>query len=192
MTSILTTAATIRTAIHPQERTALFIDGRELYGATHQLGYDVEDPRWLELFRQHGRPTQAWYFMPTGSGSGRDQILRPFADWLAYHDYTIVPAPARRFMTAGRPDRERAVEIAVCMLRSVAHYDHGVLFSGASVYTPVIERLKRDGKRMTIVSTTRTMPPILSDELRRQADHFIELADVLTVAAAGYGLNRLS
>jgi uncharacterized LabA/DUF88 family protein len=34
------------------------------------------------------------------------------------------------------------------------------------------------GKRVSVVSTLQTQPPMVADELRRQADQFLDLADL--------------
>ncbi|MGZ9034105.1 MAG: hypothetical protein ACXW25_06795, partial [Rhodospirillales bacterium] len=38
--------------------------------------------------------------------------------------------------------------------------------------------IQRRGVRVTIVSTIRSKPPMVADELRRQADNFVELLDL--------------
>ena len=38
--------------------------------------------------------------------------------------------------------------------------------------------LQRKGVRVSVVSSIRTSPPMVADELRRQADQFLELADI--------------
>jgi len=55
------------------------------------------------------------------------------------------------------------------------HVDHMVLFSGDGDFRPLIESLQRQGVRVSVVSTIRSQPPMIADELRRQADNFIEL-----------------
>jgi uncharacterized LabA/DUF88 family protein len=39
--------------------------------------------------------------------------------------------------------------------------------------------VQRRGVRVSVVSTIRTQPPMIADELRRQADHFIELQTLM-------------
>jgi uncharacterized LabA/DUF88 family protein len=55
------------------------------------------------------------------------------------------------------------------------HVDHIVIFSGDGDFRPLIESLQRQGVRVSVVSTIRSQPPMIADELRRQADNFIEL-----------------
>ena len=56
--------------------------------------------------------------------------------------------------------------------------DHFVLFSGAGEFAPLVETLKNHGRRVTVVSTMATQPPVVSDDLRRGADQFIDLVDL--------------
>ena len=61
------------------------------------------------------------------------------------------------------------------------HVDHIVLFSGDGDFRPLIESVQRNGVRVSVVSTIRSNPPMISDELRRQADNFIELDELRDV-----------
>jgi uncharacterized LabA/DUF88 family protein len=57
--------------------------------------------------------------------------------------------------------------------------DHVVLFSGDGDFRRLVEAVQRKGVRVSIVSSIRTQPPMIADELRRQADNFIELQDLM-------------
>jgi uncharacterized LabA/DUF88 family protein len=70
------------------------------------------------------------------------------------------------------------VEIAVDMLEMAEHADHMVLFSGDGDFRKLVEAVQRKGSRVTVVSTVKSQPPMVSDELRRQADNFVDLADL--------------
>jgi uncharacterized LabA/DUF88 family protein len=62
-----------------------------------------------------------------------------------------------------------------------ARVDHVVLFSGDGDFRPLVESLQRQGVRVSVVSTIRSQPPMIADELRRQADNFIELDELREV-----------
>jgi uncharacterized LabA/DUF88 family protein len=66
-------------------------------------------------------------------------------------------------------------------METAAHVDHIVLFSGDGDFRPLVEALQRMGVRVSVVSTVRTQPSMIADELRRQADNFIELDDLREV-----------
>jgi len=46
----------------PQERTALFIDGANLYSASRNLGFDVDYRSLLEYFRGQTNVIRAYYY----------------------------------------------------------------------------------------------------------------------------------
>jgi uncharacterized LabA/DUF88 family protein len=73
------------------------------------------------------------------------------------------------------------IELAVDALELASRVDHIVLFSGDGDFRPLIESLQRQGVRVSVVSTIRSQPPMISDELRRQADNFIELDELKDV-----------
>ncbi len=58
-----------------------------------------------------------------------------------------------------------------------------VLFSGDGDFRRLTEALQRKGLRVTVVSTIRTQPPMIADELRRQADTFLELNELSSYIA---------
>jgi uncharacterized LabA/DUF88 family protein len=58
------------------------------------------------------------------------------------------------------------------------YLDHIVLFSGDGDFRSLVEALQHKGKRVSVVSTLATTPPMVADELRRQADQFIDLANL--------------
>jgi hypothetical protein len=50
-----------------------------------------------------------------------------------------------------------------------------VLFSGDGDFRSLVEAVQRRGVRVIVVSTISTQPPMVADELRRQADEFIDI-----------------
>jgi len=69
-------------------------------------------------------------------------------------------------------------EMIVDMLNFAPHIDHLVLFSGDGDFRVAVEALQMQGVRVTVVSTMKSKPAMLADELRRQADDFIEISDM--------------
>jgi uncharacterized LabA/DUF88 family protein len=166
--------------IHPNERTALFIDGANLYSATKHLGFDMDYKRLLDLFKSKGRLIRAHYYTALVEDQEFSPI-RPLVDWLDYNGYSMVTKPAREYTDATGRRRFKGdmdVDIAVDMMDAVAYVDHGVLFSGDGDFTPLVAAVQRKGMRVTVISTVRSNPPMAADELRRQADGFIDLTDL--------------
>jgi uncharacterized LabA/DUF88 family protein len=70
------------------------------------------------------------------------------------------------------------IELAIDVMEMAQHLDHIVLFSGDGDFRRLVEAVQRKGVRVTVVSTIRSAPPMIADELRRQADNFVELQDL--------------
>jgi uncharacterized LabA/DUF88 family protein len=162
------------------ERTALFIDGANLYSASRHLGFDVDYRNLLEYFRSKTNVVRAYYYSAL-LDTEEYSPLRPLTDWLAYNGYSLVTKTAREFTDASGRRRIKGnmdVELAVDMLELAPRLDHAILFSGDSDFRRLVEAVQRQGVRVTVVSSVRTSPPMVADELRRQADRFVELADI--------------
>ena len=167
-------------AFSPTERTALFIDGANLYSAARNLAFDVDYRSLLDHFKSRTNIVRAYYYSAL-LDSEEYSPLRPLTDWLAYNGYALVTKAAREFTDANGRRRIKGnmdVEIAVDMLELAPRIDHAVLFSGDNDFRRLIEAVQRQGVRVTVISSIRTSPPMIGDDLRRQADQFIELAEI--------------
>lgn len=160
-----------------QERAALFIDGVHLFLTSRALGFDIDFKRLLMLFRQRTCLLRALYYTVETEDSSS---IRPLIDWLDYNGFAVVTKAPRDFADAGarRARNSMAVELALDALRLAPALDHIVLFSGDGDFRALVEDLQRTGKRVTVISSLSGQPPMVSDELRRQADQFVELADL--------------
>jgi len=162
------------------ERTALFIDGANLYSASRNLGFDVDYRNLLQYFRKQTNVLRAYYYAAVLE-TEEYSPLKPLTDWLAYNGYTLVTKPAREFTDAAGRRRVKGnmdIELAIDMLELAERIDHAVLFSGDSDFRRLVEAVQRRGVRVSVVSSMRTAPPMAADELRRQGDQFIELAEI--------------
>jgi uncharacterized LabA/DUF88 family protein len=165
---------------YPQERLALFIDGANLYAAARALGFDIDYKRLLDLFATKGRLVRAFYYTAMVEDQEYSPI-RPLVDWLDYNGYTMVTKPTKEFTDASGRRKIKGdmdIELAIDLMEMAEHLDHAILFSGDGDFRRLVEAVQRKGVRVTVVSTIRTQPPMVADELRRQADHFVELQDL--------------
>jgi uncharacterized LabA/DUF88 family protein len=170
-------------SFYPTDRLALFIDGANLYSTAKGLGFDIDYRKLLDEFRKRGVLIRAYYYTPMVEDQEYSPI-RPLIDWLAYNGYRLVTKPAREFVDSHGRKRWRGdmdVEIAVDMMEMAAHADHMVLFSGDGDFRSLVEAVQRKGARVTVISTVKSQPPMASDELRRQADNFVDLADLAEI-----------
>ena len=179
---------------YPTDRIALFIDGANLYAATKALGFDIDFRRLLDEFGRRGVLVRASYYTAVLEDQEYSP-LRPLVDWLDYNGFSVVTKPAKRFTDANGAVRTKGnmdIEIAVDMMELAPHLDHMVLFSGDGDFRRLIESVQRRGVRVTVVSTVKSQPPLVADELRRQADAFVDLNDLVAMIgrprqSGGYG-----
>ena len=165
---------------YPTERVALFIDGANLYATSKSLGFDIDYKRLLALFRQKAQLVRALYYTALAEDQEYSSI-RPLIDWLDYNGYMMVTKPTKEFTDATGRRKIKGnmdIELAVDAMRLSDNLDHIVLFSGDGDFKSLVAALQQRGKRVSVVSTLQTQPPMVSDELRRQADQFIDLADL--------------
>jgi uncharacterized LabA/DUF88 family protein len=170
---------------YKDERLALFIDGANLYSAGKTLGVEVDYRKLLEEFRRRGRLVRAYYYTALVENDDYSPI-RPLVDWLQYNGFKVVTKPAKEFTDSSGRRRVKGdmdVEIAVDMLNLASagghsHVDHVVLFSGDGDLTRLVQAVQEKGVRVSVVSTLKTSPPMIADDLRRAADAFIDLADL--------------
>jgi len=162
------------------ERIGLFMDGSNLYASARALDLDIDYGKLLRFFKDQGRLLRAYYYTAMLDESDYSP-LRPLIDWLDYNGFTIVTKPTKEFTdSAGRRKIKgnMDIELAIDALEMAEHLDHIVLFSGDGDFRRLVEAIQRKGCRVTVVSTLRSAPPMIADELRRQADTFIDLVDL--------------
>jgi uncharacterized LabA/DUF88 family protein len=163
-----------------EEKVAVFIDGANLYAATRALGFDIDYKLLLSWFKDEARLVRAFYYTAMFDDQEYSPI-RPLVDWLDYNGYTMVTKPVKEFVDQNGRRKIKTnidIELALDMIELAEHVDHVVLFSGDGDFHRLVKFIQRKGVRVTVVSTIQTSPSMVSDELRRQADQFIDLADI--------------
>ena len=168
---------------YPTDRLALFIDGANVYSAARALNFDMDYKKLLEEFRKRGILIRAYYYTAIVEDQEYSPI-RPLVDWLDYNGFTLVTKPAKEYTDSMGRKRHRGdmdIEIAVDMLQMAEHADHLVLFSGDGDFRRLVEAVQQKGVRVTVVSTVKSQPPMASDDLRRQCDSFVDLADLAQI-----------
>ena len=153
-------------SIDPREKVVMFIDGANLYATSKAIGTDIDYRRLLAEFQSKAYLLRAYYYTALVEDQEYSSI-RPLIDWLDYNGFTVVTKPAKEFTdAAGRRKIKGSMD------------DHLVLFSGDGDFTALVAALQRRGKRVTVVSTLTTPTPMIADDLRRQADFFLDVADL--------------
>ncbi len=162
------------------EKIALFIDGSNLYAAARALGFDIDYRKLLDFFATKGRLIRAFYYTALVEDQEYSPI-RPLVDWLDYNGYTMVTKPTKEFTDASGRRKIKGnmdIELAVDLMEMAESIDYAILFSGDGDFRSLVEAVQRKGVRVTVVSTVQSQPPMVADELRRQADHFTDLCDL--------------
>lgn len=165
---------------YPEEKMAIFIDGANFYSTAKSLDFDIDYKSLLNFFSAKGRMIKAYYFTALRENDDFSP-LRPLLDWLDYNGFHIITKKAKTFTDRDGRTRIKGdmdIEIAVKMIELAPHIDHMLLFSGDGDFKAAVEAVQRYGVRVTVVSSLTTKPSLLADELRRQADDFIEIDDL--------------
>ena len=165
------------------ERLALFIDGSNLYATAKALQFDIDYKLLRQEFMRRGKLLRAFYYTALLESEDYSPI-RPLVDWLQYNGFTLVTKPAKEFIDSQGRRKVKGnmdIELTVDAMEAAAHVDHIVLFSGDGDFKPLVQGLQRRGVRVSVCSTIRSQPPMIADDLRRQADNFIELEELRDV-----------
>jgi len=161
-------------------RIALFIDGANLYATAKALGFDIDYRRLLKEFQSRGTLLRAFYYTAIIEDQEYSAI-RPLIDWLDYNGYTVVTKATKEYVDASGRRKVKGsmdIELAVHAMEIAEHTDQIVLFSGDRDFRPLVEAVQRRGVRVSVVSTISCQPPMIADDLRRQADVFIDLMNL--------------
>jgi uncharacterized LabA/DUF88 family protein len=162
------------------DRTALFIDGANLHATTKALGFDIDYKRLLAEFQRRGMLVRAYYYTAVVEDQEFSSI-RPLIDWLDYNGFAVVTKSTKEFVDANGRRKVKGnmdIELAVHAMELAGHIDQMVLFSGDGDFRSLVEAVQRRGVRVTVVSTISSQPPMVADELRRQADAFVDLVEL--------------
>ena len=179
---------------YPEEKLAVFIDGANLYAAAKSLDIEIDYQLLLDWLGDQSRLVRAFYYTALIEDQDYSPI-RPLVDWLDYNGYKMVTKPAKEYTDQHGRRKVKGnmdIELAIDMMETAEHADHILLFSGDGDFRRLVESVQRKGVRVSVVSTIETQPSMLADELRRQADHFIELNKLREFIArenSGYSYN---
>lgn len=166
------------------KKIGLFIDGSNTYATAMALKIDID---YKKLHASFGEElVRAYYY--TAVIPDQESNIIPLLDWLAYNKYSVVRKPTKEFTdpVTGRKKIKGNMdgEINVDAMELAPHLTDVFLFSGDGDFTHLVHALKRRGIKVTAVSSIKTEPVMVADELRRAVDNFIDLADWPAIHAA--------
>jgi uncharacterized LabA/DUF88 family protein len=159
-------------------KIALFIDGANLHSTAKTLGFDIDYKRLLKQFEGRGELLRALYYTAVIEDQEFSSI-RPLIDWLDYNGFTVVTKATKEFVDSSGRRKVKGnmdIELTVDAMELAPHVDEIFLFSGDGDFRSLVEAVQRHGVRVTVISTIASHPPMIADELRRQADVFVDLA----------------
>lgn len=165
---------------YKDEGLALYIDGTSLHSAARALGFEIDYKKLRSEFMARGRLIRMNYYTCVNE-SDEYTPLRPLTDWLDYNGYSVTAKTVREYTDPqGRRKLKGSIgiEMTTDAMQLASATQHAVIFTGDGDYKPLVAALQRNGVRVTVCSTLRSDPPMISDELRRQADNFIDLFDI--------------
>lgn len=168
---------------YPEERVGVFIDGANLYATARALDLEIDYKALRGFFADKSRLIRAFYYTALLEDVEYSP-LRPLVDWLDYNGFTLITKPAKEFTDDQGRRKIKGnmdIEIAVDMLKVSENLDHVVLFSGDGDFRRLLEAVQSRGVRATVISTNSSHPSMIADELRRQADQYVDLKDFMDV-----------
>jgi uncharacterized LabA/DUF88 family protein len=163
-----------------REKIALLIDGANLYATSKALGFDIDYRRMLKYFGKQAYLLRAYYYTALIEDQEYSSI-RPLIDWLDYNGYRVVTKATKEYTDSSGRRKVKGnmdIELAIYALELASTVDHLVLFSGDGDFRSLVEALQRKGRKVSVVSTVSTQPSMIADDLRRQADHFVDIASL--------------
>ena len=170
--------------LYEDEKTVAFFDGPNFFSSCKEARIDIDYSKLRTLMEDSCRFVRAYYYtaMPA-EDSETFSPIRPLADFLSYNGFTMV-TKTMKTMTDSETGRIRNkgnmdVEIAVDMLQLADKVDHIILFSGDGDFRHLVDAVQKKGVRVTVVSFLGDNGhPMIADELRRQADNYVDITDI--------------
>ena len=168
---------------YKDEKLAILIDGPNTFSALKALEIDVDYKALKTEFARRGKLMRALYFTTVWETEDHSP-MKPLIDWLDYNGFSVISKPSKEFVDSEGRKRYKGsmdIEMAIHALKLARYVEHIVIFSGNGDFTPLVETLQDMGVRVSIASTLKTEFPMIADDLRKQADNFIEIEQLAEV-----------
>lgn len=156
------------------DKVAIFIDGGSTYAAAKSLNIDIDYKCLPAAICPKAKVVRAAYYTVAVERPDEFRPMQSLLDFLSYNGFIVTAREVREYEGGRRERGSIAVDLALDALELSAHVDHVFILTGDLDFLPLIEGIQRRGRRVTIVSTVNAC----ADELRRQADTFIDLVDI--------------
>ena len=163
-----------------------FIDGANFWQSCSRdgLNFQIDYKRLGRWLTANFNCVRLNYYTAVVEGENQHQQLRPLLDWLNYNGYNVIEKMARpkgvnaegKQLYKGNMDIEIAVDC--CRLMALSDIRRVILFTGDSDFVKVVQYMQEHGAHVTVVSTRRTTPSFLAEDLRKAADAYIDIAEI--------------
>jgi len=160
------------------KRTAIFIDGSNLHATTKALHWNMDYKRLRDWLNASYTTTGLNYY--TAVRQVENNPVVNLVNWLSYNGFRVKSKETKEWVdikghthVKGNMDIEMAVD--ALLLAETNSVDHMLFFTGDGDFRRVVEAIQDKGVTVSVASTLK--PPMIADELRRQADDFVELFD---------------
>lgn len=165
---------------YPNDRTHVFVDGRNMFYACGSVGFDLDYVKIVDYLAETSRFVRGYYYTMIGDARNGDQGLLGMLEMLEHNRYDVFTREFRVFdADTDRPKFRGTTDLllAVDFFRIAASgsADHLILMSGNNEFAPIVAMAKAEGVRVSVVAATQGDEKLLGDELRREADTVIEL-----------------
>lgn len=159
---------------------AVLVDGSNMCATIKALGFSVDWRKVFDTINNDITIHRAMYFTAM-KPSGETSTIRPLIDFLEHNGWAVVQKPICRYADEFGRTKIKGnmdVEIAVAAMQLQEKVTDVMLFTGDGDFEALVKALQHKGIRVTIVSTRKVRPNVVSELLLRACDVFIDLYDM--------------
>lgn len=161
-------------------KSVILVDGSNNHAATKALGFSMDYKKLLQLPQFEG--AMPFYFTALPDKSVESSV-RKLIDYLEYNGWSVVQKPTKEYDNGGVIKQKGNMDVEVILttvdLCLYAGIEHVHLFAGDGDFRSLVEWVQKRGVFVTVYSTLKVPNPLIADELRRQANKFVDLHDLM-------------
>ena len=134
-------------------RVYVFIDAANTFYAQRTLGWKISYGKLMRYFKKEcGEGTKCFIYAAYDENKQAEQ---KFLDMLDINGYILRTKAIKKIQISANRDKHKGsldVELALEMVELADKYDTAILVSGDSDFGPPIDRIKKKGKRIIVMS----------------------------------------
>lgn len=161
----------------------VLIDGANMSFAMNAIGrrFDWKKLRHFFVEADYGLCLGLRYYTAIHERADGEQPLRKIVDWLSYNGYLVVSKMTKSYENSDGSTRIKGnmdIEMATDMIRFAPRVDKIHLFTGDADFTYAVKAVQDMGVIVDVYSTMQGANSIIGDDLRRQANNYIDIGDL--------------